>query len=149
MLQGKWVFCKAICSVYKEWLIAIIWAKKSMVETMFNITCSSLCLPDTYLPHRCLWKLLYLVSKQLKRFFGPAIHKQGDPLERHCFACIWCAVLCLNPIVCWGFSHQIKLSMLFCMCSSLIKVVSGWNSRYADISIPTACIIAVICFPFG
>lgn len=39
-----------------------------MVETTFSI---ALRLPDTRLLHAYLCKLLYLVSKQLKRFFGP------------------------------------------------------------------------------
>lgn len=127
-LDGGWVeeiFCQRLCS---EW----------------HVHC---CVRHIHSCHTDICKF-WLLSKQLKRFFI-GTHEQCDPPERHCFACIWRAALCLNPIVCWRFSHQIKLSALFCLCACLIKVVSGWNSRYADISIPTACIIAVICFPFG
>lgn len=150
--QAKWVFREAICSVYKDWLIVIVWMgeekkKKNLPAIMFWITCSLLHLPDIFLPHGYL--RILTCFKATEKIFGAGRHKQGDPPERHCFACIWRAALCLNPIVCWRFSHQIKLSVLFCLCACLIKVVSGWNSRYADISIPTACIIAVICFPFG
>lgn len=150
--RAKWVFCEAICSVYKDWLIVIVW---TVVGTGGRKICQRLC--SKLHVHCCVCHIhschtdicvFWLLSTQLKVFFT-GTQKQCDAPERHCFACIWRAALCLNPIVCWRFSHQIKLSALFCLCACLIKVVSGWNSRYADISIPTACIIAVICFPFG